>query len=150
MTKVLKFGGSSLANPNLLREVGRIVLEDLRAYLVRLQRLAARPSTLVQPAPPSASEPAPAPIDFSKWGPVSKKPLSPLRQVIARRLSESWNVVPRVTQFDEADITRLMVWRGLRASVLCRSREMPTLESTVCSVSWETEACWLATRPSLP
>ena len=46
--------------------------------------------------------------DFSKWGPVSKKPLSPLRQVIARRMSESWNAVPRVTQFDEADITALM------------------------------------------
>ena len=46
-------------------------------------------------------------IDFSKWGPVSKKPLSPLRQVIARRMGESWNAVPRVTQFDEADFTRL-------------------------------------------
>ena len=46
-------------------------------------------------------------IDFSKWGPVSRKPLSPLRQVIARRLGESWNAVPRVTQFDEADFTRL-------------------------------------------
>ena len=49
----------------------------------------------------------PSSIDFSKWGPVSKKPLSPLRQVIARRMGESWNAVPRVTQFDEADFTRL-------------------------------------------
>jgi len=30
-----------------------------------------------------------------------------LRQVIARRMGESWNAVPRVTQFDEADFTRL-------------------------------------------
>src|SRR5205807_8858836 len=44
-------------------------------------------------------------------GPISKKPLSPLRQVIARRMAESWNGVPRVTQFDEADITGLMELR---------------------------------------
>lgn len=85
---------------------GRIVLEDVRAYIQRLQRLAAEPRTA--PAAPGApAKPAPEPIDFSKWGPVSKKPLSPLRQVIARRMAESWNAVPHVTQFDEADITTL-------------------------------------------
>jgi pyruvate dehydrogenase E2 component (dihydrolipoamide acetyltransferase) len=30
-----------------------------------------------------------------------------LRQVIVRRMSESWKAVPRVTQFDEADFTQL-------------------------------------------
>jgi pyruvate dehydrogenase E2 component (dihydrolipoamide acetyltransferase) len=33
--------------------------------------------------------------------------MTPLRKVIARHMSESWNAVPRVTQFDEADITAL-------------------------------------------
>jgi pyruvate dehydrogenase E2 component (dihydrolipoamide acetyltransferase) len=87
---------------------GRIVLEDVRAYIQRLQRLATQPSS---PQPGAASAPAhkPAPesIDFSKWGPVAKKPLSPLRQVISRRMSENWNAVPHVTQFDDADITEL-------------------------------------------
>src|SRR6266540_4274333 len=46
--------------------------------------------------------------DFSKWGRITKKPLSQLRKVIAQRMSESWTKVPRVTQFDEADITALM------------------------------------------
>jgi len=50
-------------------------------------------------------------IDFSQWGPVTKKPLTPLRQVIARRMVESWNAVPRVTQFDEADFTQLNALR---------------------------------------
>jgi pyruvate dehydrogenase E2 component (dihydrolipoamide acetyltransferase) len=36
-----------------------------------------------------------------------KKPMTPLRQVISRRMSESWNSVARVTQFDEADFTKL-------------------------------------------
>ncbi len=40
-------------------------------------------------------------------GPIAKRPMTPLRKVIAQRMSESWNAVPRVTQFDEADITAL-------------------------------------------
>ncbi|PYJ01230.1 MAG: hypothetical protein DME25_18570 [Verrucomicrobia bacterium] len=47
-------------------------------------------------------------VNFSQWGPVGRKPLSALRQVIARRMGESWHAVPRVTQFDEADVTGLM------------------------------------------
>jgi pyruvate dehydrogenase E2 component (dihydrolipoamide acetyltransferase) len=50
-------------------------------------------------------------MDFSKWGSVTKKPLSPLRQVIARRMTENWNSIPHVTQFDEADITGLLALR---------------------------------------
>ena len=86
---------------------GRIALADVRNYIQRLMTASAKPKAAgVQPA--SAERPAKTEsIDFSKWGPVSKKPLSPLRQVIARRMGESWNAVPRVTQFDEADFTRL-------------------------------------------
>ena len=85
---------------------GRIVLEDIRAYIQRLQRLAGGPKAA--PAGPVAAQKPPAEsLDFSKWGPVLKKPLSPLRQVIARRMHENWNAVPHVTQFDEADMTGL-------------------------------------------
>ncbi len=81
---------------------GRIVMADLRAYIQRLQKLAARPK-------PAKAPPAPAPerIDFAKWGPIRKQPMSPLRQTISQRMLESWTTVPRVTQFDEADITAL-------------------------------------------
>jgi len=90
---------------------GRIVLEDVRAYIQNLQRLAVQTRT----APGAAGAPAvPKPveqIDFSKWGPVEKKAVSPLRQVIARRMSENWNAIPHVTQFDDADITELNALR---------------------------------------
>jgi pyruvate dehydrogenase E2 component (dihydrolipoamide acetyltransferase) len=89
---------------------GRIVLEDVRAYIQKLQRLAAAPRAAAAATAP-VPKPAPEQIDFSQWGPISKKPLSPLREVIARRMTESWNTTPRVTQFDEADISALM---GLR------------------------------------
>jgi pyruvate dehydrogenase E2 component (dihydrolipoamide acetyltransferase) len=84
---------------------GRILLEDVRAYIQRLQRLAAEPRTAGTSA--AATKPLAEQIDFSKWGPVSKQALSPLRQVIARRMAENWNAVPHVTQFDDADITDL-------------------------------------------
>jgi pyruvate dehydrogenase E2 component (dihydrolipoamide acetyltransferase) len=84
---------------------GRIVLADVRNYIQRLIAAAGKgnPATGAH----GVTRPTVEQIDFSKWGPVSKKPLSPLRQVIARRMGESWNAVPRVTQFDEADFTRL-------------------------------------------
>jgi len=90
---------------------GRVAVEDLRAYIQQIQRLAvegsAAPRTTAAPAP----KPAPEKIDFEKWGPVSRKPLSSLRKIIAQRMHESWASVPRVTQFDEADITGIIALR---------------------------------------
>ena len=97
--------GLDLARVRGTARGGRIVLADLRAHIQRLQKLAARP------AAPAAAKPAAEPIDFSKWGPVTRMPLSPLRQVIARRMTENWNAIPHVTQFDEADITGLLALR---------------------------------------
>jgi pyruvate dehydrogenase E2 component (dihydrolipoamide acetyltransferase) len=85
---------------------GRIVIGDVRAYIQRLVVSAAKAKSSGGTAAASA-KPAPVQIDFSQWGPVSKKPLTPLRKVIARRMAESWNSVPRVTQFDDADFTKL-------------------------------------------
>ncbi|MGN6641945.1 MAG: biotin/lipoyl-containing protein, partial [Verrucomicrobiota bacterium] len=82
---------------------GRITLEDVRNHIQRLQRLASQPKASAATAAPA--KPAAEQIDFSKWGSVTKKPLTPLRQVIARRMTENWNAIPHVTQFDDADIT---------------------------------------------
>jgi pyruvate dehydrogenase E2 component (dihydrolipoamide acetyltransferase) len=91
---------------------GRIVLADLRAYVQKLQRLASQPKPAAAGGATQSSAPKAEPIDFSKWGPVSKKPFSPLRQVIARRMTENWNTIPHVTQFDEADISGQMDLRS--------------------------------------
>jgi pyruvate dehydrogenase E2 component (dihydrolipoamide acetyltransferase) len=87
---------------------GRIVMSDVRAYIQRLIRTAAKSTAGAAGAP---AKPAAERVDFSQWGPVTKKPLTPLREVIVRRMSESWNAVPRVTQFDEADFTQLNALR---------------------------------------
>jgi pyruvate dehydrogenase E2 component (dihydrolipoamide acetyltransferase) len=85
---------------------GRIGTGDIQAYIAHLQKA----SRKVAPASGAVAAPikqAAERIDFSKWGPVTKKPLTQLRQVIARRMWESWNVIPHVTQFGEADFTQL-------------------------------------------
>ena len=83
---------------------GRIVTADLRNYI---QRLVAAAKKATAPAAGAPAKPAPLQIDFSQWGPIAKKPVSQLRAVIARRMSESWDSVVRVTQFDDADFTKL-------------------------------------------
>ena len=88
---------------------GRIVMSDVRAYIARLQSLAAAPKAA--PVTAVAEKPAAERVDFSKWGEISKKPMSTLRKVIARRMTENWNAIPHVTQFDEADITALLELR---------------------------------------
>jgi pyruvate dehydrogenase E2 component (dihydrolipoamide acetyltransferase) len=89
---------------------GRIGPEDLRRYVEQIQRLAfgqgGAPSAGV-----SALKPAAERVDFAKWGPYTRQPMSSVRKIIAQRMAESWASVPRVTQFDEADITGVMALR---------------------------------------
>ena len=85
---------------------GRIVIGDMRAYVQRLIKAAAKPAGPAV-AGAAAAKPVAEQIDFSQWGSIIKKPVTPLRKVIARRMSESWNSVARVTQFDDIDFTRV-------------------------------------------
>jgi pyruvate dehydrogenase E2 component (dihydrolipoamide acetyltransferase) len=84
---------------------GRIVSSDVRAYIARLQKAASKSAAATTGAAPA--KPAAQQIDFSQWGSILKKPVTPLRKVIARRMSESWSTVVRVTQFDDIDFTRV-------------------------------------------
>lgn len=84
-------------------------MADLRRHIQRLQQL------ILQKAPAARVAPAPEPpipklplIDFAAWGPVERQKITTLRRTIATRMSDSWTSVPRVTQFDEADISQLL------------------------------------------
>jgi pyruvate dehydrogenase E2 component (dihydrolipoamide acetyltransferase) len=113
---------------------GRIVMDDVRAYIQRLQRVAAQP----RGGSAAPARPAPEKIDFSKWGPVAKRPMTPLRKVIAQRMSDSWAAVPRVTQFDEADITALNDLRKKHAPAYEKKGARLTLTSFVIKVLADT------------
>ncbi len=59
------------------------------------------------PWPPSVES-----YDYALFGEVEKRPLSPIRKVIGRRLSASWTHVPHVAQFDEVDLAALEALRA--------------------------------------
>lgn len=81
-------------------EDGRISQDDVKAYAKRLLEHPGRgvPTTLPLP-------------DFSRFGPVERRPLSPVRRATAEHLGRSWPLVPQVTQYDEADVTALERFR---------------------------------------
>ncbi|HJX09224.1 MAG TPA: dihydrolipoamide acetyltransferase family protein, partial [Candidatus Binatia bacterium] len=49
--------------------------------------------------------------DFSKWGTVRREKMSALRRTVSRRMVESWTTIPKINQFDDADITALLALR---------------------------------------
>lgn len=105
---------------------GRIVMDDVRAYIQRLQRAAAQGRVA---APTTPTTPPPPRIDFSKWGSITKRPMTNLRKAIATQLSQSWHASPRVTQFDEADITDLNALRKKYADAYEKKGARLTLTS---------------------
>lgn len=84
---------------------GRITLADIRNYIERLQQTGVSGAAAGTPKKVSPS------IDFSKWGPVQKKPLTPLRKTISEAMTDSWLSVPRVTQFDDLNIDAVTALR---------------------------------------
>jgi pyruvate dehydrogenase E2 component (dihydrolipoamide acetyltransferase) len=97
---------------------GRISLGDVRAYIQHLQQGAgktAQPAGASQAASASGAG-APEAIDFSKWGPVRREKMSPLRRTVSRRMVESWTTIPKINQFADADITELLALRKKHAA----------------------------------
>ncbi len=119
---------------------GRITLNDLRTYIQALQQTGAQQ---LQHARGSSTDPSsqgtaarvPAPsVDFSKWGPVTKKKMTNLRKTIGNKMVESWTAVPHVTQFEEANITALMALRKKYAPAYEKKNAKLTLTSFIMKV----------------
>lgn len=49
--------------------------------------------------------------EADKWGPVRIEKMTKMRKTIAAKMHESWTTVPRVTNFDDADVTDLEEFR---------------------------------------
>ena len=50
-------------------------------------------------------------VDFARFGPVERAPLSRIRRISAANLARNWVMIPHVTQHDEADVTDLEAFR---------------------------------------
>ena len=83
-------------------QLGRISAEDVRRY-AQGGAAALRPGAM-------AIEPMPLP-DFSRWGETERVPMSKIRQVTVRTMTQAWATVPMVTHFDEADATHFEALR---------------------------------------
>ena len=75
---------------------GRITKDDLHTFIKQKMAQGGAPIGYKQPE-----------IDFSKWGDIEIKPLTKIQKITGQRLQQSWQTIPHVTQFDEADISVL-------------------------------------------
>ena len=50
-------------------------------------------------------------VDFEKFGPVERQPLSRIRKLAAANLHRNWVRIPHVTNHEEADVTELEAFR---------------------------------------
>ena len=96
--------GIDLARVRGSERGGRIVMADLRQYVQQLKALASRTSVSQAGAP----APARPMMDLARWGPVRREKMTTLRRTISARMAESWETVPRVTQFDEVDLSAIL------------------------------------------
>jgi pyruvate dehydrogenase E2 component (dihydrolipoamide acetyltransferase) len=83
-------------------ETGRITRDDVLEMVRRANRA-------VHSGEGAAISETDVPGDPSldPWGPVSIESAPRIRRIIAKRMHESWSNVPRVTNFDDADVTDL-------------------------------------------
>ena len=90
---------------------GRILREDISAFV----------KGALQAAPPPAATSAslggnldllPWPkIDFEKFGPIERQPLSRIKKISGQNLARNWVMIPAVTYHEDADITDLEAFR---------------------------------------
>ncbi|XYD07740.1 2-oxo acid dehydrogenase subunit E2 [Methylobacterium sp. NMS12] len=88
---------------------GRILREDVHAFVK-----AALGAPAQAPAAASgigAGLPPWPEVDFAKYGPVRREPLSRIQTLSGANLSRNWLTIPHVTNFDRADVTEIESFR---------------------------------------
>jgi len=85
---------------------GRLIKEDLQKF-VKSQLNQSFNSPLGLPKAPE--------IDFNQFGKTETQSLSRIKKLTAQYLHRNWLLIPHVTQFNEADITELEVFRKAQA-----------------------------------
>jgi pyruvate dehydrogenase E2 component (dihydrolipoamide acetyltransferase) len=85
---------------------GRISAADVHAH-VKQQMLAQPGAERPKGAVASSGVAHPPLPDFSRWGSIRTAKIDTVRRLTAENTGLSWQIVPHVTQFDEADITDL-------------------------------------------
>lgn len=106
--------GVDLARVSGTGSKGRIQKEDVHAYVKAHLVAGTSPAAVVTGG---SGIPLIEDIDFSKFGPVEEVEMTKLHRVTAINMTKSWLNVPRVTQFDEADITDMEQFRAAQKAL---------------------------------
>ena len=110
---------------------GRLQKDDIRAYV----------KPIVQAVQSGASVggsgvPALPVIDYSKFGEIEIIKMSKIKKLTAEAMTRSWLNVPRITQFDDADITDLEAFRNsMKAEAEKRGSKLTPLPFIVKAVA---------------
>ncbi len=102
--------GVDLARVKATGPKSRIQKDDLNTYIKNQVQIAQSGagvgSAFKQPTLP----------DFSQFGAIETSKLDRIQKLTAENMQSSWNNIPHVTQFDEADITDLEAFRKSKRS----------------------------------
>ncbi|MFZ3405705.1 pyruvate dehydrogenase complex dihydrolipoyllysine-residue acetyltransferase [Aeromonas salmonicida] len=103
--------GINLAKVKASGRKGRIVKEDVQAYVKdAVKRAESAPAAGTGTGNGMNVLPWPK-VDFSKFGPVEELELTRIQKISGPALHRNWAMIPHVTQFDEADTTDLEAFR---------------------------------------
>jgi pyruvate dehydrogenase E2 component (dihydrolipoamide acetyltransferase) len=107
--------GADLARVKGSGPNGRITRDDVQAFVKAV--LASPGSTNGAPATTAAGSglglnlPPWPQVDFAKFGPVERVPLTRIQRISGPVLARNWVMIPHVTQNDDADVTDLEAFR---------------------------------------
>lgn len=90
---------------------GRILKEDIQNYIFTSSYHTPNIPLTTQYEKLSADMPSYPNMDFSKFGDIKTTALSKIKKLSGKNLHRNWITLPHVTQFDEADITDLEIFR---------------------------------------
>ena len=93
----------------------RILKDDVKAFVKAIMQQRAASGGSVGAASGSGI-PAVPEVDYSKFGEIELVKMSKIKQLTAEAMTRNWLNIPRVTQFDDADITEVEAFRkGMKA-----------------------------------
>ena len=98
---------------------GRISEADVKAHVKQaMQQGGSRPASAAPAATQANLPPMP---DFSQFGDIKTEKMGAVRRATAQQMSLSWQNIPHVTQFDQADITELEAFRKGQTKIMDRA-----------------------------
>jgi pyruvate dehydrogenase E2 component (dihydrolipoamide acetyltransferase) len=111
----------------------RLLKDDVRNYVKPIVQSAQSGAAL---GGSGSGIPALPVIDYSKFGEIDIVKMSKIKKLTADAMTRSWLNVPRITQFDDADITDLEVFRNsMKAEAEKRGSKLTPLPFIVKAVA---------------